>query len=85
MITKDKFIHAGVNAACVLAITIIASIFHWQLYGLLAGVGLAIGASLGKEYGDSQASGKCWSWLDIIADAIGIIIGTGISLLIVLL
>lgn len=37
---------------------------------------LAIGASLGKEYGDKNATGNHWCWLDLIADGIGILIGS---------
>lgn len=37
---------------------------------------LAIGASLGKEYGDKNAAGNHWCWLDLAADGIGILIGT---------
>ncbi len=36
---------------------------------------LAIGASLGKEYGDKNAAGNHWCWLDLAADGIGTLIG----------
>lgn len=39
-------------------------------------IGLCIGASLGKEYGDSKASGNHWCWWDLLADALGM--GTGL-------
>ena len=35
----------------------------------------AIGIAIGKEYGDSKASGNHWCWYDLIADLIGTIIG----------
>lgn len=38
------------------------------LCGLLIGVG--------KEYGDSKAEGNTWDWHDIIADAIGALLGS---------
>ena len=43
---------------------------------------LAVGASLGKEYGDKGAIGNHWCWWDLLADLIGIIVGGAIHLLI---
>ena len=37
---------------------------------------LAVGAAIGKEYGDSKASGNHWCWYDLIADGIGTAIGS---------
>ena len=42
----------------------------------------AVGAALGKEYGDKNATGNHWCWLDLLADGIGIAIGTTIRVLI---
>ena len=61
-IQKDKKLHFAVNFAC----SVIGGI-----YGILFG----LGASLGKEYGDSKAVGNKWDWYDIIADIDGLIIG----------
>ena len=36
---------------------------------------LAIGASLGKEYGDKGNPSNHWCWLDLTADGIGTLIG----------
>lgn len=36
---------------------------------------LAIGAALGKEYGDYKAKGNHWCWWDLLADGIGTLIG----------
>ena len=36
---------------------------------------LAVGLAIGKEYGDSRASGNHWCWWDLLADAIGICVG----------
>lgn len=48
------------------SICLIASLVHpW----------LAVGLALGKEYGDSKAVGNKWDWFDILADALGIILG----------
>jgi uncharacterized membrane protein len=43
----------------------------------------AFAAALAKEYGDSKAYGNYWSWWDILADVLGIILGTVIRVLII--
>lgn len=37
---------------------------------------LAVGLALGKEYGDSKANGNHWCNIDLLADCIGIVVGT---------
>jgi len=68
---KDKVLHFGVNL--VLAMT--GFISYWLA------LGLCVGASCGKEYGDSKALGNKWDWWDIVADMVGM----GVGLLIVFL
>lgn len=63
---KDKLLHFIVNLIVVLSI-------GW--INLPLAIGLAVGLSVGKEYGDSKAPGNKWDWYDILADAIGIVIG----------
>ena len=63
---SDKLKHCLVN---LLVMLIAGSINIWL------GIGLAVGLSLGKEYGDSKAPDNKWDWYDILADAIGIVIG----------
>ena len=41
----------------------------------------AMGAALGKEYGDMRARGNHWCWKDVAADAIGIALGTLLHIL----
>lgn len=65
---SDKLKHCLVN----LLVMLIAGSINIRI-GLA--VGLAVGLSLGKEYGDSKAPGNKWDWYDILADAIGIVIG----------
>lgn len=64
-IGKDKWLHFLVNVG--LALTGFVS--YWLA------IGLCVGASCGKEYGDSQATGNYWSWKDLIADALGMAVG----------
>ena len=68
-IPYDKALHCGVN--------VILALFGIWYYSL--GIGLSIGASVGKEYGDSKATGNKWSWGDILADMLGMGCGIAIS------
>ena len=70
-IGKDKFLHAIV---CFFATAIgsIATFWLGEVPCLFCGGLFALGLGLGKEYGDSKASGNHWEWGDIIADVIGI-------------
>jgi len=64
-IGKDRIYHALVN-------------FAFALTGFVSipfALGLCIGASIGKEYGDSKASGNKWDWVDILADLVGMALG----------
>lgn len=42
----------------------------------------SLGLALGKEYGDSKALGNHWCWWDILADAIGLVAGTILHIII---
>jgi len=42
----------------------------------------AVAAAVAKEYGDYKAYGNHWCWWDILADTLGILVGTGVRLLI---
>ena len=68
-IPADKIAHFGVNF--ILALT--------GFFRIWLAVGLCIGASIGKEYGDSKATGNKWSWGDILADMLGMGCGIAIS------
>lgn len=64
-IAKDKILHFFVNMG--LAMTGFLS--YWFA------AGLCIGASVGKEYGDSKAYQNHWDWMDIVADMLGMAAG----------
>lgn len=70
-IPADKIAHFGVNF--ILALT--------GFFRIWLAVGLSIGASIGKEYGDMNAKGNKWSWGDILADFLGMALGLGIVFL----
>jgi len=61
LIPADKAWHYVAN----FAIAMSGFISYWLA------VGLCVGASLGKEYGDSKATGNHWCWWDLLADFLG--------------
>lgn len=64
-IPKDKVLHFLANF--VMAMT--------GFFNCWLAIGLCVGASLGKEYGDSKTTGNHWCWWDILADALGMTAG----------
>ena len=68
----DKILHFVANF--LMALT---AFWSWQF-----AVGLCIGASLGKEYGDSKATGNHWCRWDLLADFLGMAAGLGLVCLI---
>lgn len=62
----DKVEHFG---ACFVATLAGSFIDVWF------GVGLGVGLAIGKEYGDYNNPNSGWSWLDLVADALGIGVG----------
>lgn len=88
-INRDSWKHACINFACpVIGVLlglfigwIIGYIFLGCLIGLFFGIGISIGASLTREYDGKQFGGH-WCWWDIFFDAIGLLTGTGLMVLI---
>ena len=81
MIQKDKHMHFSVNAIVVIITTQILLLFGLEpIPAYTASIFFAIGLSVGKEYGDSKAIGNRWDWMDILADAIGIVFGVFMSI-----
>lgn len=68
---KDKILHAVV---CFFATTIcsIVCFFLGEVGSIVSGACFALGLGLGKEYGDSKATGNKWDWKDIVVDLAGI-------------
>ena len=64
-IARDKWLHFWVNFGRAMT-----GFFNYWL-----DVGLCIGASAGKEFGDSRAYQNHWDWLDIVADMLGMAAG----------
>ena len=86
MITVDKVKHFFVNAVVVTGATLMLLGLGFEtIPAYTASVFLAIGLSVGKEYGDSRAVGNRWDWWDIYYDVLGIIIGICYSISIIYL
>ena len=81
---KDKIQHFGACLLVGLVASIIIAIIskgYWSasISGIMSGIAIGIG----KEYGDSKAIGNWWDWRDILADAIGAVVGACIGALLV--
>ena len=76
----DKILHFLACSISTVAVSLATSGFGmWP--SILCGALFALGLGLGKEYGDSKASGNKWDWWDIVADLAGILAGSGILIL----
>ena len=73
-IPEDKFLHTIVCAGATFLVAL-GTFFMGKWNSIICGGLFALGLGLGKEYGDSKATGNTWSWEDIVADCIGIVIG----------
>ncbi|MEG0560014.1 MAG: hypothetical protein RRY02_09890 [Muribaculaceae bacterium] len=73
-IEKDKYVHGVVCMACAIGVGLI---FAWYsvMVAMAAGFIASMCLGLGKEYGDMHSTGNHWCWGDILADAIGAIVG----------
>jgi len=72
-IGKDKWMHAGVCFAATALSFLGMKLFFPFAPSVTACWLLPAGLGLGKEYGDSKATGNAWSWEDIVADGAGIL------------
>ena len=70
-IQNDKILHALVCAGATLISFLYMRMFFPFGPAITASWLFPMGLGLGKEYGDSKASGNAWDWWDIVADAVG--------------
>ena len=75
-IQKDKILHFS---ACAI-IALITFLLFWLIgcsYTItaLAALLISTAAGWGKEYGDKANPNNKWDWKDILADAVGTVIG----------
>ena len=88
-IDKESLKHFGVNAACVIIGALFGLFIGWLsgnaflglIIGGVFGLGVAIGASITREYDGLQFYGH-WCWWDIFFDFLGQLLGAGIIALI---
>lgn len=75
-IPKDKLLHFAVNFIISYSITLLVYFYTLSTTCAIPSAFFASsGLSLGKEYGDKNASGNHWCWWDLLADFIGYLIG----------
>lgn len=80
-IQKDKVIHFAI--CCIVAVCamvffrLIASPLNVAVVASLI-IGLALG--VGKEYGDQANPYNKWDWFDLLADALGAVVGTLVTI-----
>jgi len=75
-VQKDKLQHFAVCAiAALVSASIVGAMSENEFAGAAFGFAMAMGLGIGKEYGDSKAAGNKWCWWDILADALGAIVG----------
>ena len=77
----DKFLHFIVCCGAAVLSSIPSFFFMDKWQCVYSSFLFPIGLGLGKEYGDSKASGNKWSWGDVVADVLGVIVGSLLVLL----
>lgn len=74
----DKLEHLMLCFFITVIVGILTALCGGGLAGAIwAGAGTAMGAGFGKEFGDSAGGGK-FDWYDVLADAIGVLLGVGL-------
>ncbi len=82
-IQTDKIKHLAVCFIVSAVAAVIESAFGASYHlSFLAGIIAGVAIGVGKEYGDKCAIGNRWDWNDIIADAIGALLGSGVGALV---
>lgn len=82
MIAKDKILHFSVCAIISVGLMVLFRAIGSPIEVSAAAAWLtAMGAGLGKEWGDQCAEHNEWSWGDVAADAVGATFGMMVGLL----
>lgn len=78
-IPNDKKLHFGcsflIGAVAGLAANALGMTWMQALY---SGAGISAATGFGKEYGDKVSPGNHWDWYDVLADAVGALLGAGL-------
>lgn len=90
-IRADYILHFGVCSLSTSIIGIVSFLVVNHLLGYipaliasLFGAVFALGLGIGKESGDKNNPNSGWSWGDLVADGLGIVVGILINLLILI-
>lgn len=81
MIPQDKIEHFFVCLIACMSTGTFASLFTDVETASFIAAAATTGLALGKEYGDKKAVGNHWCWWDLLADAIGMLLGIAIIVL----
>lgn len=91
-IRGDYILHFGVCSLSTSIIGIVSFLVVNHFFGYvpalvasLFGAVFALGLSFGKEFGDKNNPNSGWSWGDLIADALGILVGLIINICIIMI
>ena len=79
---KDKILHALICMVAAFAGYGFMRLFFDFAPSIVASWLLPAGLGVGKEYGDSKATGNKWDWEDIVADLIGTLLAVFVILLV---
>ena len=81
-IRSDYILHFGVCSLSTSIIGIVSFLVVNRFFGYIpalvasfSGAAFALGLSLGKELGDKNNPKSGWSWGDLVADGLGIVLG----------
>ena len=81
-IGSDKYAHFCVCAIVALLVGVFGMVMKMTpIMIAYCGFVAAMGAGLGKEYGDKVNPKNKWDWMDVLADFLGAVTGCGFMLL----
>ena len=82
MIGSDKYAHFTLCAIVALLVGTCCAIMGAPMKMIgFSGFAAAMGAGLGKEYGDKVNPQNKWDWMDVLADTLGAIFGACAAML----
>ena len=81
-IGSDKYAHFVLCAIVALLVGACGMLMGASIAVIgFSGFAAAMGAGLGKEYGDKVNPYNKWDWWDVLADVLGAVFGSGVSML----
>lgn len=81
MIGSDKYAHFSVCAIVAICVGFVGMLMGMSPLMIgFSGFIAAMGAGLGKEYGDKVNPYNKWDWYDVLADTVGALVGSGLMI-----